>query len=109
MSKKQRKIYVYDRDGNCLGSYDTIYDASVATGAKPRGIHNCLHGKQETSAGGLRFSYVDPDVLIIVGTSYPYYNLLDGSKILMDDVYFDENGYPRKKRFPDDINIIPSC
>ena len=94
--KKQRKIYVYGPDDKLLGTYDTIFDAAVATGAKPRGIHNCLHGKQETS-GGLRFSYADPDVLIIAGTSYPYYNLLDGSKILMDDVYFDENGYPRKK------------
>lgn len=98
MSKIQRKIYVYDRDGNCLGSYDTIYDAAIATGAKPRGIWNCLHGKQETSAGGLRFSYTDPDVLIEAGFSYPYYTLLDGSKIHMDDTYRDEYGYLRRKK-----------
>lgn len=105
--KEKRKIYVYDRDRKCLGSFDTIFDAAVATGAKTRGIWNCLHGKQNYSSG-LDFSYQDPDVLIESSFSYPYYTLLDGSKIHIDDTWRDIYGYLRRKKSPDDTNIIPT-
>lgn len=91
-------IKSYDMGENLMGTYSCIEEAAEKTGANPRGIYNCIHGRQ-FSSGGLRWKeeIAEKDILVISYFSWPYYYLLNGDKVHVDDTYFDENNILRRK------------
>lgn len=49
--KKSKPVKAFDDDGNCIGSFPSVYEASRSTGINVSSIRDCLHCRSKHAGG----------------------------------------------------------